>query len=311
LYNNLGGDDNTAVGNFSLSNNFNGNANTAVGRQALFFNTQNFNTAIGYQSLYSNSGGTNNAAIGYQAGYSTSSGSYNAFIGNAAFFNNSTGVRNVGLGSSSGFSNTTGSFNVAIGEASDFTLNNLQNAVAIGYTSVVDAFNSVRIGNTSMVSIGGQVGWTTFSDRRVKTNFQEDVPGLTFITKLRPVSYNYNIAKESELLGRSDTSSWQGKYDIEKIRFTGFIAQEVDSAANSIGYSFSGIDKQGKILGLRYQEFVVPLVKSVQELHEESKTKESEILKLQEENANQEKRIRELEDKLHEILSREQMKKGE
>ena len=305
LYNNSDGDDNTAVGNFTLSNNTNGNANTAIGRQALFFNTQNFNTAVGYQALYSNSGGTNNSSIGYQAGYFTSSGSFNSFLGNQAFYNNSTGVKNVGIGASAGLANTSGSFNIAIGEGSNFTLNNLQNAVAIGYTSVVDAFNSVRIGNTSMVSIGGQVGWSTFSDRRVKTNFQEDVPGLLFITKLRPVSYNYNLSKEAELLGVTDTSNWTGKYDIEKIRFTGFIAQEVDSAANSIGYSFSGVDKQGKIVGLRYQEFVVPLVKSVQELYLESKSKEEEILKLQEQNANQELRIRALEQKLQEILLRD------
>jgi hypothetical protein len=305
LYNNLDGDDNTAVGNFALSNNFNGIANTAIGRQALFFNTQNFNTAVGYQALYNNSGGTNNSSIGYQAGYFNSSGSFNTFIGNASFYNNISGVKNIGLGSFAGLANTSGSFNIAIGEGSNFTLNNLQNAVAIGYTSVVDAFNSVRIGNTSMVSIGGQVGWTTFSDRRVKTNFQEDIPGLLFITKLRPVSYNYNLSKEAELLGVTDTSNWTGKYDVEKIRFTGFIAQEVDSAANSIGYSFSGVDKQGEIIGLRYQEFVVPLVKSVQELYLESKSKEEEILKLQEQNANQELRIRALEQKLQEILLQE------
>ena len=127
----------------------------------------------------------------------------------------------------------------------------------------------------------------------------------TFITKLRPVSYNYNLAKEAELLGLIDTSNWTGKYDIEKIRFSGFIAQEVDSAANSIGYSFSGVDKQGEIVGLRYQEFVVPLVKSVQELYLESKSKDEEIIKLQEQNANQELRIRALEQKLQEILLRD------
>ena len=184
-----------------------------------------------------------------------------------AFDNNSAEVQIVGIGSSAGFTNTTGSFNVALGEASDFALNNLQNAVAIGYSTIFHAFKTVRIGNTSMVSIGGQVGWTTISDRRVKTNLQEDVPGFSFITRLRPVSYNYNLAKEAELLGKIDTSVWEGKYDIERIRFSGFVAQEVDSAANSIGYSFSGVDKQGKIVGLRYQEFVVPLVKSVQELY--------------------------------------------
>ena len=52
------------------------------------------------------------------------------------------------------------------------------------------------------------------------------------------------------------------------IRYTGFIAQEVDSAAKAVGYDFSGVDKvtdSDRMLGLRYAEFVVPLVKAVQE----------------------------------------------
>lgn len=50
--------------------------------------------------------------------------------------------------------------------------------------------------------------------------------------------------------------------------FSGFLAQEVEQAARSIGYNFSGVDapKNDKSLyGLRYAEFTVPLVKAVQE----------------------------------------------
>jgi hypothetical protein len=53
------------------------------------------------------------------------------------------------------------------------------------------------------------------------------------------------------------------------ITYTGFIAQEVEKAANSIGFDFSGVDKSeeaaGAPQGLRYASFVVPLVKAVQE----------------------------------------------
>jgi hypothetical protein len=66
-------------------------------------------------------------------------------------------------------------------------------------------------------------------------------------------------------LGIEDDTDWEGKYDIEKIRFSGFIAQDVEKAAQNIGYDFSGIDKTGTTLGLRYSEFVVPLVKAIQE----------------------------------------------
>jgi predicted RNase H-like nuclease (RuvC/YqgF family) len=49
---------------------------------------------------------------------------------------------------------------------------------------------------------------------------------------------------------------------------TGFLAQEVEAAAESVGYDFHGVDKpknENDFYGLRYAEFVVPLVKAVQE----------------------------------------------
>ena len=64
---------------------------------------------------------------------------------------------------------------------------------------------------------------------------------------------------------------WPGKYGIEQERMSGFIAQEVAEAASELNYEFSGVDvpDSGKDLySLRYSEFVVPLVKAVQEQQE-------------------------------------------
>jgi trimeric autotransporter adhesin len=47
----------------------------------------------------------------------------------------------------------------------------------------------------------------------------------------------------------------------------------VESAAKKIGYNFSGVDapkNDTDMYGLRYDEFVVPLVKAVQELNAEN-----------------------------------------
>ena len=55
----------------------------------------------------------------------------------------------------------------------------------------------------------------------------------------------------------------------QQIIYTGFVAQDVEKAAKELNYDFSGVDaaKNDKDLyGLRYAEFVVPLVKAVQEL---------------------------------------------
>ena len=51
----------------------------------------------------------------------------------------------------------------------------------------------------------------------------------------------------------------------------GFIAQEVEAAAQESNYDFSGVDvpqSQEGVYGLRYAEFSVPLVKATQELHQ-------------------------------------------
>ena len=54
---------------------------------------------------------------------------------------------------------------------------------------------------------------------------------------------------------------------------TGFIAQEVEKAALGLGFDFSGVEapkNEKSFYGLRYAEFVVPLVKAVQELKAEN-----------------------------------------
>ncbi len=54
----------------------------------------------------------------------------------------------------------------------------------------------------------------------------------------------------------------------ESITYSGFIAQEVEEAAKKAGYNFSGVKKPQNDkdnYGLTYSDFVVPLVKAVQE----------------------------------------------
>jgi len=110
---------------------------------------------------------------------------------------------------------------------------------------------------------------------------------LDFILKLRPVTYNVNIHKINDFLGiGSDTIKWASKYDGEKIRWTGLIAQEVEKAAESVNYDFSGVDKpknEKDHYGLRYGQFVVPLIKAIQEQQkeiDELKKQNEEIIRL-------------------------------
>ncbi len=124
------------------------------------------------------------------------------------------------------------------------------------------------LGNSSVTWIGGHSTWHNTSDERMKNNIKEDVVGLDFILKLRPVTYHFDKDKKDELAGIVDMSNYPQKYDVEKIKQTGFLAQEVEHAAKEAGYDFSSISKpvgDVKYYSLAYAEFVVPLVKAVQE----------------------------------------------
>lgn len=150
----------------------------------------------------------------------------------------------IGIGNSS---TVSGAYSIALGSGSS---NTTYNAAAIGYGTTVGGNHEIAFGNASTTTIGGTVDFTSLSDGRFKTNIQENVIGLDFIRELRPVTYQLTAN------------------GLNAIRQTGFIAQEVEQASNKLNFSFSGIDyrKNQDLYGLRYAEFVVPLVKAIQEL---------------------------------------------
>lgn len=291
LRSNTEGSGNTANGKSALYSNSTGNYNTAIGITALYNNsTGDYNTAMGYQTLYNNSIGYENNAIGknalvynttgyentadgVEALYFNSEGYGNTATGRRSLYNNTTGNYNSAIGRNALFANTTGTLNCALGNNAYPTNNALSNYTGLGYFvgSGSSAGNMVEIGNTSVSVIRGQVLPTTYSDARIKDNITADVPGLTFIAKLRPVTYNLNIHRQNDMMYgklKPDTLDWEGKYDIEKIKMTGFIAQEVAQAAQEVNYNFSGIyqpKSDNDLYGLSYSAFVVPLVKAVQE----------------------------------------------
>lgn len=277
---------NTAGGYQCLKNNESGSINTAYGHLAMYTNTTgNWNTANGHQALYFNNG-TANSAFGLNGLYNTTSGGYNTACGYQALFLNTTGFYNVAVGGNTNYYNTSASLNTAVGF--DAGCNNgtfPTNFSAFGYNAghIGSNSNTIELGNTSVTWIGGQVGWWTSSDRRIKDNVQSNVPGLSFITKLNPVTYNLNIHKQNELCGINDTIEWEGKYDIEKIIQTGFIAQEVEQAAKECDYNFNGVSaptENRKLYTVSYSAFVMPLVKAVQEQQQIIEKQQQEINEL-------------------------------
>ncbi|HRG29236.1 MAG TPA: tail fiber domain-containing protein [Chitinophagales bacterium] len=313
LYSNTDGNYNTAIGNNALYTNNTGNSNIAVGHQTMYFNTTGTqNTATGNSALRTNSTGTNNTAFGFQAMFDNTTGTHNTSIGNESLINNTTGNYNSATGNIALYSNSTGSYNTATGHSAGSVNDNstfctylgydadqpdgtdISNSTAVGSASRITASNQVRVGASTVTSIGGFVNWTNVSDGRFKKNVQENVPGLEFINALQPVTYTLDVNGINHFL-KDESNSVNEK---SKIIYSGFIAQDVAMVAKNIGYDFSGVDQpenENSLYGLRYAEFVVPLVKAVQELDAADQNNDSLIQTQQKQIVTLSQKITELE----------------
>ncbi len=299
LIGNLTGRENTGVGQNALRSNQDGFSNTALGADALYSSASAYdNTALGGSALYTNTSGYYNTAAGALSLFSNTTGHSNVAVGNYALQNNTTGFLNSSLGFNAGPSsgNNNVHHSIAIGSAavpnaiysiaigSDVTINSsanglstaigalssvgpdITNATVIGSRGVVNSSNTIVLGNNAITSLRCNVQTiSSLSDSRIKENIDENVPGLSFITRLRPVTYRVNKNKEALLVGYDQSSV---KDDLTT--HSGFLAQEVEKAAEAVGYNFEGVRKEeNKYYTLGYTLFVIPLVQAVKDLNDE------------------------------------------
>ncbi len=239
------GTGNTGLGASALLHNSSfAESNTAVGDQALL--TQSFanagtgylavNTAVGHNALYSNQPTSNSDGVG------------NTAVGVSGLANNTTGAYNVAVGIGAGQSYTTGTWNTFLGAWSDAAADAFADATAVGSNAVVDASYHVRIGDTGVTQIGGQVGWSNLSDVRAKSDIRDLDLGLDFVMRLRPVSFTMKSGN-----GRTDM---------------GFVAQDVEALLGD-GYNVLGVGGDAdRTLSLRYTDLIAPMVKAIQEQQE-------------------------------------------
>ena len=99
------------------------------------------------------------------------------------------------------------------------------------------------------------------SDRNLKTDIENTKLGLEFINQLKPVTYKFIDGQRPH---------------------QGLIAQDVKAVMDNLDIDFAGYiadkDSNGnEILGLRYTEFIAPLIKAVQELSAKVKELEQKL----------------------------------
>ncbi|MES2649625.1 MAG: tail fiber domain-containing protein [Bacteroidota bacterium] len=301
LRSNTIGSRNTAIGHSALSDNIGGFWNNAFGHESLLFNTSGSeNVSIGNSNMRGNTTGSNNVSVGVIALYSNTSGDHNTAVGNGALNLNTSGYNNTAVGSRAGGFNNANIQCTFLGyDADQESGSNYVNSMALGYNSRITATNQVRIGHSAIASIGGYQPWSNLSDGRFKKNISEQVKGLDFIMALRPVTYNIDMNSLAGYLKEDvyknekgivmnkvvDAHTVKERSEQSLIVHSGFIAQEVEAAANKINYKFSGVDKpknSDDLYALRYAEFVVPLVKGMQEQQQEIADLKQRIQKLEE-----------------------------
>ena len=101
------------------------------------------------------------------------------------------------------------------------------------------------------------------SDRNEKNTIVDSDLGLSFVNKLKPVSYKFN--------GKTRTHY-------------GLISQDIETVLSDIGKpssGFAGFIKEDDSYGLRYNEFISPLIKAVQELSAEVETLKTKVAALE------------------------------
>lgn len=282
---------NTAVGFEALSANSVGTRNTGVGTQALDVNTlASDNTAVGFNALRSTTTngantavgsyalelntGQQNSALGWYALVDNAAGSYNTAMGAQALVGNTSGAGNTALGYRALENNATGGDNVAIGNQAGPALGNVFNTINVGLGANVNASDRARIGNTSMLQIGGYEPWSDLSDERFKRDIAVQTHGLDFILELEPITYRMDVRKLNAHTYADGDTLFNDARSLEAIAakeariYSGFSAQQVEEAAKAVGYDFSGVyapANDSDHYALAYSTFVVPLVKAVQE----------------------------------------------
>ncbi len=266
LHNTTTGFNNTATGYKSLWSNTVGGGNSSYGVYALHSNLGgNANVAVGYKALYLNQDGIANVASGHDALHSNADGDSNTANGYRALRQNVSGSFNTASGSKSLLSNISGTYNTGLGYQADVSQDGLSNSTAIGSGAVVDASSKVRIGNTEVTVIEGQVAFSSSSDARLKDMITPLSEGLALINDLSPVTYRRlnNPGADMEM---------------------GLLAQEVAVALDKHGLNSSGMVHQSNenaYMSLRYTDLLAPIIRAIQELDDASDAKDTQIASLQ------------------------------
>jgi len=260
------------------------------------------NIGIGTSSADALTTGVCNVAIGANALGASTTGCLNIAIGDLAMnCCTATGYRNIHMGHYAGARITTGRDNISMGYDTSAKITTGCNNIAIGCTAgcnVTTQNNTINIGcgaNQTGAGIGCIVvsclmaaQFTATSDCRSKCKIKDLPFGLEFINLLRPVSYKWK--PQPDKLDKNGNLIEEGeKCHTHQRTMFGLLGQQVREVTKKLGLGyndFAGFSDseyenrnnpewkksytmEDKTVNLTYDDFIAPLIKSVQELSAE------------------------------------------
>jgi hypothetical protein len=290
---------NTGIGFVALASNTTGIKNTAIGAGSLDGNSTSYRTGLGDNtrgldayttSIGSNVGGVysgchtgniaigsansgkqayaNSITVGYCAGYFT--GTAKIAIGHLT---RNGGNCSIVIGSRAGY-NSGGNCSIAIGYKAGYSMGGAVNNILIGYgASQQNGFgcnDQTVLGNAyNNVYNCVYAAWTDVSDCRDKTNVQPlNNLGLNFLRKLNPVKYKWDLRQKYVEKCGYEYGIKDGTLKQDQINY-GFLAQEIEFAAKSLGENFDAVTHDTFIdqYSLNYLNLLASLTKALQEIN--------------------------------------------
>jgi len=266
---------NVAIG-VSAGNNYLGDESVFIGNEAGLHSASGANdgdhvVCIGTQAGYSLVRSTGSVFIGKEAGKAANAagGSANTCVGREAGKAFTSTVNSTLIGLKAGVSLSTGSNNTCIGhKAGQTTLTTGSNNTCLGFEAVpsaTTASNEITLGNSSIATLRCNVQTiSSLSDRRDKTNIIDLPEGLDFISKLKPVKFEW---KTRDLTSNPKNGTTEA----------GFIAQDLQATQKETDTEYLKLvlDSNPDRLEASYGKLVPILVKAVQELSAKVKALEA------------------------------------
>jgi hypothetical protein len=148
-----------------------------------------------------------------------------------------------------------------------------------------DNVTSIGLSGLRWTAIWAANGTIQTSDERAKINIADATLGSDFIRSLRPVSYKWIEGGKRDTGERDKDNNYVYESVPGQRTHWGFIAQEVKQAVDDAGVDFGGWvltdkDDPNSQQALRYDQFIAPLTKALQETMAELEALKAEVAAL-------------------------------